>query len=184
MTSFFSPVPAPQKTVKHFAVRARDSVCDMTVEPHSPVDDVNGAPADVAQATPTADADAPARAAFVLGPVVSPVAVAPITAAPTDPKMHRTPRMLLNATQTERCPGIVLTADEPARAAVVLGHVVSPVAEAPINAAPTDPDNASDTANAGVLTASQTEFVRCPGIVLAVPSPENENYPFGIHSLR
>jgi hypothetical protein len=63
MTSFFSPVPAPQKTDKHSAMRARDSVCDMTVEPHSPVDDDNGAPVDLAQATPTADADAPAQAA-------------------------------------------------------------------------------------------------------------------------
>ena len=33
----------------------------------------------------------------------------------------------------------------------------------------------------GMVT--QTEFARCPGVALTVPSPGNENYPFGVHSI-
>ena len=31
-------------------------------------------------------------------------------------------------------------------------------------------------------TSTQTQFLDCPGVVLAVPSPGCENYPFQLHS--
>jgi hypothetical protein len=121
MASFFSPVPAPQKTDKHSSMRVRGSICDLTVEPQSPADD---------DGTPAADALA-----------------------------------------------------QTAAAAAVPGPAFSPLVGAPITAPSADPDSVSDAACPGGLTATQTEFVRCPGIVLAVPSPGNENYPFGVHTV-